>query len=98
MKLTALAFVVFAACNVGGLQDSLFRPRVVIALSTKPSNLALADLNKDGRLDLIVFSDEARTIDVMFGQKGDVPFRLATGSAAKQSDYPKARENSLWVT
>ena len=82
MKLTVVALLVFASCNAGALQDSLFRPRVVIALPSKPSNVALADLNKDGRLDLIVTSEEARTVEVMFGQQGEVPFRPATGNTA----------------
>ena len=82
MKLATLAFLVFSSCNAGALQGSLFRPRVVIPLTNKPSNLALADLNKDGRLDLIVASEEGRTVEVMFGQAGDVPFRVATGSSA----------------
>ncbi|MGZ5436933.1 MAG: FG-GAP repeat domain-containing protein [Pyrinomonadaceae bacterium] len=82
MKLTAIALLIFSSCNAGALQGSLFRPRVVIPLPNKPSNLALADLNKDGRLDLIVASEEGRTVEVMFGQQGDVPFRVATGSAA----------------
>lgn len=87
MKLAALAFLVFSSCNAGALQGSLFRPRVVIPLPHKPSNLALADLNKDGRLDLIVASEEGRTVEVMFGEKGDVPFRVATGSAAAAQTF-----------
>src|SRR6185436_1004360 len=83
MKLTAIALLIFSSCNAGALQDSLFRPSVVIALPSKPSNLALADLNKDGRLDLIVASDEARTIQVMLGEKGDVPFRPADAQTVK---------------
>ena len=83
MKLTAVAFLLFASCNAGAPQDSLFRPRVVIALPNKPSNVALADLNKDGRLDLIVASEEARTIDVLLGEKADVPFRAAAASARR---------------
>jgi hypothetical protein len=92
MKFTAIALLIFSSCNAGALQGSLFRPRVVIPLPNKPSNLALADLNKDGRLDLIVASEEARTVQVMFGQTGDVPFRVATDTrpACKQLDCPKA--------
>lgn len=75
MKLAALALLIFSACNAGALQDSLFRPRVVIPLANKPSNIALADLNKDGRLDLIVTSEEARTVQIMFGEKDGAPFR-----------------------
>ncbi|MFY9619600.1 MAG: VCBS repeat-containing protein [Pyrinomonadaceae bacterium] len=87
MKLTVVAFLLFASCNAGALQGSLFRPRVVIPLPNKPSNLALADLNKDGRLDLIVASEEGRTVEVMFGEKGEVPFRVATGSAASVQTF-----------
>jgi hypothetical protein len=83
MKLTAVALLVFSSCHVGALQGSLFRPGVVITLPSKPSNLALADLNKDGRLDLIVASEEARTIQVMFGEKGDVPFRVASAQTVR---------------
>lgn len=61
MKLRAVAFLLFASCKVGAPQESLFRPAMVIPLPNKPSNVGLADLNKDGRLDLIVVSDEART-------------------------------------
>lgn len=88
MKLTAIAFLIFSSCNAGALQDSLFRPRVVIPLPNKPSNLALADLNKDGRLDLIVASEEGRTVEVMFGQQGDVPFRVATAQTNATAGTP----------
>ena len=88
MKLTAVAFLLFASCNASAPQESLFRPRVVIALPNKPSNVALADLNKDGRLDLIVTSEEARTVEVMFGEKGDVPFRAATAQTVKLPESP----------
>lgn len=87
MKLTAIALLIFSSCNAGALQNSLFQPRVVIPLTNKPSNLALADLNKDGWLDLIVASEEGRTIEVMFGEKADVPFRVATGSAASTQTF-----------
>jgi hypothetical protein len=80
MKLTIVALLIFSSCNAGALQNSLFRPRVVIPLPNKPSNIALADLNKDGRLDLIVASEEARTIEVMLGERGDVPFRVLTAT------------------
>ena len=78
MKLTAVAFLVFASCSVGAPRDSLFRSGVTIALPNKPSNVALADLNKDGWLDLIVTSEEGRTVEVMFAEKADVPFRVAS--------------------
>ncbi|HEX6728904.1 MAG TPA: VCBS repeat-containing protein, partial [Pyrinomonadaceae bacterium] len=58
-----------------------------ITLSYKPSNVALADLNKDGRLDLIVASD-ARTVTVMLGDKGDVPFSSATARPVTLPESP----------
>jgi FG-GAP-like repeat len=88
MKLTTFAFLLLSSCNVGAPQASLFRPRVVVALPNKPTNVALADLNKDGRLDLIVASEEARTIDVIFGEKADVPFRAATAQTVKLPESP----------
>jgi hypothetical protein len=85
MKLTAIACLLFSSCNVVAPQQTFFRPALVIPLPNKPSNVALADLNKDGRLDLIVASEEARTIEVMFGEQGEMPFRAPTMTTASQT-------------
>src|SRR5688572_17097875 len=69
-------------------QNSLFQPAVGIALKSKPSNVAVADLNKDGRLDLIVASEEARTVSVMLGEKGEVPFRAASSQTITLMESP----------
>ena len=79
MKLAAIPLLILASCaGETNSQNSLFHPGVRIALQNKPSNVAVADVNKDGRLDLIVASEEARTVSVMLGEKGEVPFRAAS--------------------
>ncbi len=88
MKLTAIALLLLTSCSAGETQQSLFAPGVRIALPNKPSNVALADLNKDGRLDLIVASEEARTISVLFGQKGEAPFRAAPSHTIALTESP----------
>jgi len=69
-------------------QNSLFQPAVRIAVQSKPSNVAVADLNKDGRLDLIVASEEARTVSVMLGEKGEVPFRAVSTQTITLMESP----------
>ncbi len=89
MKLAAIALLVLASCaGETNPQQSLFRPAVRISLPSKPSNVELADLNKDGRLDLIVASDEAKTVMVMMGEKGDVPFRATTARTITLTESP----------
>jgi hypothetical protein len=69
IKLTAVVILILASCNAGEptTQRPLFSSGPVIKLANKPSNVALADLNKDGRLDLVVASEQARTITIMPG-------------------------------
>ena len=88
MKLIALALLILTSCNAGQTQPSLFAPAVRIALPSKPSNVELADLNKDGRLDLIVASEEAKTVMVMMGEKGNVPFRATTARTLTLTESP----------
>lgn len=89
MKLAAIALVILASCSAETTpQNSLFQPAVRIALQSKPSNVELADLNKDGRLDLIVASDEAKTVTVMMGEKGGVPFRAASARTITLTESP----------
>ncbi|HKO62204.1 MAG TPA: VCBS repeat-containing protein [Pyrinomonadaceae bacterium] len=88
LRLTAAALLILTSCNAGQTQPSLFAPGVRIALPSKPSNVELADLNKDGRLDLIVASDEAKTVMVMMGEKGDLPFRAATARTFTLAESP----------
>ena len=89
MKLAAIALLILASCSAETTpQNSLFKPAVRIALQSKPSNVAVGDLNKDGRLDLIVASDEARSVSVMLGEKGEVPFRAASAQTITLSESP----------
>ena len=89
MKLAAIALVILASCSAETTpQNSLFQPAVRIALQSKPSNVELADLNKDGRLDLIVASEEAKTVTVMIGEKGRAPFRAATARTITLTESP----------
>jgi FG-GAP-like repeat len=86
------AVLLFASCNVAETkapQRPIFVTRQAsrISLTNRPSNVALADLNKDDRLDLIVAS-EARTVTVIPGDKTDVPFRAATGRTLTLAESP----------
>ena len=67
INLIVVVILMLASCNAvePTSQPALFRPGPVLKLASKPSNLAVADLNKDGRLDLIVTSEEARAVTVM---------------------------------
>ena len=90
-----VAVFLLASCNtgegkVGKSQQPLFvtRPGSRIALSTKPSNVAVADLNKDGQLDLIIASEEARAVNVLLGDKTDAPFRAASARTIALPESP----------
>ena len=90
LRLTAVPLLIFASCSSGetNTQHSLFAPAVRIALQNKPSNVELADLNKDGSLDLIVASEEARTVSILFGQKAEIPFRAANAPTVSLPESP----------
>lgn len=90
LRLTTIALLIFASCSSGETttQHSLFAPGVRIALPIKPSNVELADLNKDGRPDLIVASEEARSVSVLFGQKAEIPFRTANAFTVTLPESP----------
>lgn len=90
LRLTAVPILIFASCSPGETtpQHSLFGPAVRISMQIKPSNVELADLNKDGRLDLIVASDEARAISILFGQKAEIPFRTANAPTVTLPERP----------
>ena len=90
IKLMAVAVFVFTSCSAGGTttQQSLFRPGVRMALPNKPSNVELADLNIDGRLDLIVASEQSRTITTLLAEKADVPYRAAGAKTIALPESP----------
>ena len=86
----SVALLTLASCSGSetAIQGSLFAPAVRIALPNKPSTIELADLNKDGRLDLIVASEEGKSVMVMFGERADVPFRTAGARTITTSEGP----------
>ena len=84
-SVTIVVVFLIASCNtgegkVGKSQEPVFvtRPASRITLPIKPSNVALADVNKDGQLDLIIASEEPRAVTVLPGAKAEPFFRAAT--------------------
>jgi FG-GAP-like repeat/FG-GAP repeat len=93
LKITAITLFFLASCNSGQTkvaQQPIFvtSPSSRITLPNKPSNVALADLNKDGRLDLIVTSEEARIVTVLLADRTDTPFRAATARSITLPESP----------
>jgi len=90
-----VAVLFLASCNlvesrVDNAQQAVLvtRPGSRISLPNKPSNVALADLDKDGRLDLIVASAEPRAVTVLRGEKTGAPFHAATARVITLSESP----------
>lgn len=57
------------------------------AVTGGPGNVALADLDRDGKLDLVVATGRNRGVTVFLGQ-GDGRFRAAGGGAIELADAP----------
>ena len=94
-SLTIVAVFLFASCNtgegkVGNSQQGAFVTRrgSRITVPTKPSNVAVADLNEDGQLDLIIASEEPRAVTVLLGDKADASFRAATARTIALPESP----------
>jgi len=62
-------------------------PGSPIAVAGMPGNVAIADVNGDGKPDLLVASGKDKTISVLLGQ-GDGQFRAAAGSPIAVPDHP----------
>ncbi len=60
-----------------GNGDGTFGPKADYGVGTSPRSVAIADLNADGRPDLVVTNDEANTVSVLLGN-GDGSFGLKT--------------------
>jgi FG-GAP-like repeat len=76
--LTTVASLAALACGAGAGQQG-GDPGVRFKAGKGPGSLALADLNGDGRLDLVVANDEDDTVTVLLGD-GKGGFRAAPGS------------------
>ncbi|CAN5744770.1 FG-GAP-like repeat-containing protein [soil metagenome] len=80
--LATLLSVIFLSCNAGdaslvSTQSPLFTqaPGPPITVTGGPSAVVVGDMNKDGKPDLVVASEQARTITVLLGLGGsDVRF------------------------
>src|ERR1700730_9902719 len=108
--LSAIRFVgtvgvlIMSSCTSGevgvgqtGAQQSLFvaGPGSPLTIASEPSDVVLGDMNKDGRLDLVVANGQARSILVLLnddtgdsangGAGKNGPFRVA---AARTSSAP----------
>src|SRR5512143_3040520 len=78
MSLGLAALVAALACGVGGRRPA-GDTGVRFAAGKGPGSLALADLNGDGRLDLVVANDESDDVTVRLGD-GNGGFAAAPGS------------------
>lgn len=93
---STLLSIFLLSCNTGdaGLvstQSPLFTPAPgpPITVAGGPSNVVVGDMNKDGKPDLVVTSDQSRTITVLIGAGGpDARFRDAGGNAVTVADSP----------
>lgn len=93
--LVSVAFVLFlVSCNAGAARNGsreqpLFAPAPgsPITVAGGASNVALGDLNRDGKSDLVVASGEVRSITVLLGQ-GDGQFRGKPDTAIAVTDSP----------
>jgi FG-GAP-like repeat len=74
---TLLAVLCLASCNagqanVGGPQQPIFvsAPGSPVAIACGASNVAVGDLNKDGKPDLVVTCGQAHALTVLLGTGG----------------------------
>src|SRR5919204_496567 len=84
---TVLAALLVSACAPQPAQRPLLAPAPdsPIAVAGAPGNVALGDVNQDGKPDLVVAS--GRGITVLLGQ-GDGRFRAARGSPIQVPERP----------
>ncbi|MCM3870796.1 MAG: VCBS repeat-containing protein [Pyrinomonadaceae bacterium] len=93
--LSTLLSIFFLSCDpgdasLGTTQSPLLAqaPGPSITVTGGPSNVAVGDMNKDGKPDLVVTSGQARTITVLLGGGSDAKFRGTGGNALTVADSP----------
>lgn len=94
--LSALLSVLFLSCtgdaSLGTAQSPLFTQASgpPITVTGAPSDVVVGDINKDGKPDLVVASEEARTITVLLNHgESDARFRSTASTVLKVSDSPE---------
>jgi len=85
----ALTSLFLGCADPGGRPEPLFQaaPGSPIAVAGGPGNVALRDLDGDGKLDLVVACAKAKAVSVMLGQN-DGRFRAAPGSSLRVPEVP----------
>ncbi len=86
MSFGLAALVAALACGVGAGPRGV-DPGLRLAADKGPGSLALADLNGDGRLDLVVANDESGDVTVLLGD-GKGGFAAARGSPFPAGESP----------
>ena len=94
--LATLLSIFLMSCNtadvgLGTTQSPLFTkaPGPAITVTGGPSNVVVGDMNKDGNPDLVVTSEQARSITVLLGAGGsDASFRDPGSKVLNVSDSP----------
>lgn len=78
-----------SACKAQAPPQAPFTPAPgsPIAVSGGPANLALGDVNRDGKQDLVVLCGKSRGVTVLLGQ-GEGRFRAAPGDPIRLADAP----------
>jgi len=94
----AFISVSFLSCKAGDASGSsaeqpLFKhaPGSPFAVAGDPGNVAIGDMNKDGKPDLIVTGGRSRSISVLLGQ-GDGRFRVVPNAALTAPESPGEME------
>jgi len=90
----AFISISFLSCKAGDASGSSAEHPIFkhasgspFAVAGDPGNVAIGDMNKDGKADLIVTGERSRSISVLLGE-GDGRFRVARETALTASESP----------